>query len=216
MGGIFMEAVGAYLAFGSVWSIILTTLWIIILFYWVEKEFIVWSGINILLYILFLNFTIKNNIFDGVVSHPVRTLIFILVYIIIGFLWSFVKWWLFVNKKAIAYKEKRCAWLLSRKEDLGKRYSDAGGPPEITLDTNVPYNMQDDWLRHYGYGNREIPKAIQHKKTISHWVLYWPISAIWSLIDDFVGKVLRIIIVRFRIIYEAITKNAFRGIEEIK
>jgi len=210
-----MEALATFFAFGSLWFFILTAFWVVVLFIWVEKEYILGSGINILLYLLFLNFIVKKNVFESIVSHPVRTLLFILGYIAIGFVWSIIKWWLLVNKKAIAYKEQRYTWLISRKKDMGKRYSDAGGLPEITLETKVPLSMCDDWLRHYGY-NRDIPKAIQHKKTISHWVLYWPISALWSLIDDFVGKVIRIIIVRFRIIYEAITKNAFKGIEEIR
>jgi hypothetical protein len=149
------------------------------------------------------------------VSHPVKTLLFILGYIAIGFIWSIIKWWLFVNKKASVYKEKRYTWLISRKEDMGKRYSDAGGLPEITLETKVPEKMLEDWSRYYGY-EKNIPKAIQHKKTISHWVIYWPISALWALLDDFVGKVVRTIVIKFRIIYEGITKSAFKNIEEIK
>lgn len=215
MGGIFMEALATFFAIGSMWYFILTTFWVITLFIWVEKEFVVWSGINIILYLLFLNFILKKNVFEYIASHPVKTLIFIFIYLIIGFLWSFVKWWLFVNKKAIAYKEKRCAWLLSLKESSDRKKISIDGLTEITLETTVPDNLIEDWHRNYGY-EKNIPKAIQHKKTISHWVLYWPISALWSLIDDFVGKVVRVIVVKFRIIYEAITKNAFRGIEEIK
>jgi hypothetical protein len=216
MRGIFMEAMGTYFAFGSLWFFILTAFWVVILFIWVEKEFIVRSGIIIILYILFLNLTVKNNIFGSIASHPVRTLIIVIGYFLIGFIWSFVKWWLLVNKKAIAYKEKRYTWLLSQKNYKKEKGTSIEGLLELTLETKVPWSMVDDWLRHYGYDNREIPKAIQHKKTISHWVLYWPISALWTIIDDFVGKVIRIIIVKFRVIYEAITKNAFKNIEEIK
>jgi hypothetical protein len=210
-----MEALSTFFAFGSLWFFILTAFWVVILFIWVEKEYIIWSGIITILYILFLNLTVNNSILDTIVSHPVRALIIIIEYFLLGFIWFFVKWWLFVTKKAIAYKEKRYTWLLSQKEYKKERGISIEGLQELTLETKVPLSMNDDWLRHYGY-NRDIPKAIQHKRTISHWVLYWPISALWSLIDDFVGKVIRIIVVRIRALYEAITRNAFKNIEEIK
>lgn len=101
------------------------------------------------------------------------------------------------------------------KGDTGEEGISLEGIGEVTLETQVPEKLMNDWFSVVGYGFSK-PKAVEHKKTISHWIIYWPVSALWSLLDDFIGKVVRIIIVKFRFIYEIITKNAFKNIEEIK
>src|SRR4030042_506496 len=207
--GVFVEALATVFALGSVWYFLLTAGWVVLLFYWVEKEFIFWSGFNIVLYILFLQFIIHRNVFGGFFDHPTRTLIILLWYIVIGFIWSFVKWWLFVNKKALAYKMKRMDWLQSQQKSRSTK-SNMGIPglENITLETAVPASLVDEWKHFSGFGYNPRPKALEHKKLISHWVVYWPISALWSLLDDFVGKMMRMIIVKIRFIYDGITKNA--------
>jgi hypothetical protein len=194
---------------------LLSGLWIVLLFYWVEHENIILSGLNIILYILFLNFIAKMSIMDSFLEHPGRSFIVALGYLSAGFAWSFVKWWLFVNRQAIGYKEKRYEWLMQQKNTRERRGVSLEGIGEVTLETMVPENLKNDWLSKIGYGYAR-PKAVEHKKTISHWIIYWPVSALWSLLDDFIGKVVRVIVVKFRFIYEKITMNAFKNIEDIK
>lgn len=212
-----MEALALFFAFGGAWYFLFSGLWLILLFYWVEHDHMILSGLNIVLYILFLNFIVKKSVIDSFLENPGRSFLIVLGYIILGFVWSFIKWWLFVNRKAIQYKEKRCAWLIDRKKSYLGRMSGKSivDIKEITLETKVPEDLMEDW-KSSTYSVGFIPKAVEHKMTISHWVLYWPVSALWSLLDDFIGKVIRVIVVKFRYIYEMITKNAFKNIEEIK
>jgi len=209
-----MEALAIFFAFGGVWYFLFSGLWLILLFYWVEHEHIVLSGLNVALYVLFLNYIVKKSVIDSFIEHPGRSFFIVLGYLIAGFIWSFVKWWLFVNKKAIEYKEKRYEWLQEQKAYRERRGVSLEGIGEVTLETMVPDNWKNDWLSKIGFGYGR-PKAVKHKRTISHWILYWPVSALWSLLDDFIGKVIRIIVVKFRYIYEMITKNAFKNIEEV-
>ena len=212
-----MEALSAIFAIGTVWFILFTIVWGIILFYWVEKEFIVWSGFNVVIYLLFLECIVHQNVFGGILHHPIRTLLFAIGYLLIGFFWSFIKWWVFVNKEALSYKEKRYEWLVRQKESRGNRLANQYGLDNLTLESPVPDYLMDDWKRCVGQGctRQEIPRAIKHKKTISHWVIYWPVSALWSALDDFMGKLVRIIIVKIRAIYDKMTAGAFKNTEEL-
>lgn len=209
-----MEWMTAIFAFGSIWFFLFSGLWVVLLFYWVEKQHIILSGLNIILYILFLNFIVKKDVISSFIDHPGRSLIIILVYILAGFIWSFIKWWLFVNNLAINYKEKRCEWLKKQKSIREKRNISFEGLDSIDPETPVPERLREDWLHSVGI-LYEKPKVNGYKISISHWVLYWPVSAIWSLLDDFVSKVIQVIVVKIRVVYEKITNNAFKNIEEI-
>jgi hypothetical protein len=206
-----MEALASFFAFGSVMYFLLTAGWVILLFYWVEQEFIFLSGFNVLLYMLFLEFIIKKGIFNDIAEQPIRFLLIMILYLICGFVWSLAKWWLFVNKEALQYKEKRYQWLIKQAE-IRKGRVLVGGLDNITMETQVPHTLMEEWQRNIGYGYKK-PKAVEHKKTISHWTLYWPISVLWSLLNDFVGKVMRVIIVKIRFIYDNITNKAFKNVE---
>ena len=210
-----MEWMTAIFAFGSIWFFLFSGLWVVLLFYWVEKQHVILSGLNIILYILFINFVVKKDIISSFVDHPGRSLLFILGYLFVGFIWSFIKWWLFVNKSAINYKEKRCEWLKKQKSMIEKRDISFEGLESITLETPVPERFREDWLHSIGIIYVK-PKATEYKMSISHWVLYWPVSAIWALLDDFVSKVIQVIVFKIRFIYEKITNNAFRNIDEIE
>jgi len=194
----------------NIWLLLISFVWFCAIIFLVEKECIVWSGINIILLLLFFNYIIKINIFDifiNFLQYPGKFTLFIIGYLIIGFIWSFIKWWLYVNKLALKYKEKRYEWLLkkSKEKDLGS----------ITIDTKIPKEMIREWLSYAGYNVANRPSAIKNKKSISHWVIYWPLSILGSLLNDFIGKVIKIIIVKFRAFYEIITKNAYKNVEEI-
>jgi hypothetical protein len=209
-----MEVLSTFFALGTAWYFVLTFAWVILLFYWVAKEFIVLSGFNIFVYLLFIQFIVEKDIFKGFLEHPTRTLFFILGYIVIGFIWSFLKWWLFVNKEALAYKVKRSDWLVKQKEIRTSKGFRVEGLENITLETIVPTNLMEEWKCTGSSFRDPIPKAIKHKRTISLWILYWPISALWSLLDDFIGKVIRMLIVKIRFAYDGITKSAYKNTEE--
>lgn len=172
-------------ALGTVWFFIFTGIWIILLFYCVEKEFVFWSGFNIVLYFLFFQIIVRKDVFGWIAQNPTKSFLFLLGYILIGFIWSFIKWWLFVNKKALQYKIDRFNWLTRAKEHGNiQNLKD-----EITIDTPVPSYLLEEWRRH---SCLSVPKVIDHKKTISHWV-----------------------IVKIRFLYDNVTKNAFKGTEEL-
>lgn len=97
-----MEALFAALAFGSLWYFIFSIAWVILLIFLVEKDHFYLSGFNVLIYLLFLNFIVKKDILGAISQHPGRTVVIVLSYIIIGFVWSFIKWWLFFRMMKVS------------------------------------------------------------------------------------------------------------------
>lgn len=210
-----MEALIAFFALGTVWFYITSIIFLILLFYCVEHELLVRSGIIVFGYFLFLQFFTQVNIFGRIAEKPLLAVGIFSGYFIIGFIWSAVKWWLFVNRQAIDYKRKRLEFLESVKERLPHFTieSSTGYSEPLTLDTPVPEKLMDDWKRYIGCGYK-VPQVHTNKNKISTWVIYWPTPVIWSLLNDFIRKTIDVIIIKIRFIYDSITKGAFKNVKE--
>jgi hypothetical protein len=208
-----VEGLFAFFGIGT-WSFfIMSAVFTFFLFYCVEHEFSVRSGLVIIAYIGFLQLISKANIIDTVANNRIKFLIGILGYLVIGFIWSTIKWWLFVNKGALDYKKKRLSFLerCAQKEQLrGQHDNILSG---LSLDTEVPERLMEDWRREIGFGFK-FPKVSNNKDKIFIWVIYWPISFIWSLLNDFIKKTIDIIIIKIRFVYDRITKSAFNNVKE--
>jgi hypothetical protein len=129
-----------------------------------------------------------------IASHPWGTALWVGAYFVIGFIWSFAKWWIFVNSIAEKYRVKR-------EEFIGNytaQYQSA--VPSQSLAWNL------EVLR----SGIEKPTVAKYKSKITVWVMYWPLSVIWSLIDDFVKKAFRQIITSLQRFYQFISDKAFK------
>jgi len=171
---------------------VLTGLFVIYIFFTLDKEkSLVWPIFFLILYALFSQFLAKIDIFSFAVHHPVELLLYILGYFVVGFVWSFVKWWLYVNTIADKCKEKR------------KEF----------LESNKGQDDKEKWSYTCRLNSLNKPDLAQSKKKISLWIMYWPVSAIWSILDDFIKKLIRHLITKFQKIYQYISDRAFKGIE---
>lgn len=190
-------------AFGTIWFFILSTFFLVSLFYFVETEKIARSFLTVVFYIVFLQFVVKIDIFSSILQNPIKSILILLSYFFIGFIWSFVKWFMYVNKQALTIKLERIEFLKKHKDKHCLT---------ITLDTPIPQDLLETWR----YSKSFIRKPVVHenKAKISHWVIYWPVSVIWSLLNDFIRKTIDIIVIKIKFIYEKIASNAFQTIEK--
>lgn len=180
-----------------------TTFFVVSLFYFVETEKIARSFLTVAFYIVFLQFVVKIDIFSSILQNPIKSILFFLSYFLIGFIWSFIKWFMYVNKQALRIKLERVDFL--------KKYGDKHCLT-INLDTPIPDSLLNDWRHSKSYIRK--PVVHENKTKISHWVIYWPVSVIWSLLNDFIRKTVDIIIIKIKFIYEKITSNAFESIQQ--
>lgn len=227
-----MEHVLSAFALGSVLFFILTAGVLVALFWCVEKEKPVGSGIWLVLYLVFLQLIAGVNFVKATLHHPVIAGLWVLVYFVAGFFWSFAKWWVFVNKFAEKFREVRYNYLQERKRGEVRRGVRVGGDTSpdldnLTMQTNIPERLKSDWEAHLNgdggrsfreltgnsYGDGIVPTVRKHKGKISLWIIYWPISMVWALINDFVKKAIHIIVMKCHLLYGMITKGAFKNLD---
>jgi hypothetical protein len=197
---------------GTIWWWILTVGFFIWIMCTVEKESWFWSVVCVVAYILFFQFLGKTDLFGHLARNPIAVLGFILLYFAVGFMWSFLKWWLFVNTVAEKRREARKNFIEGYREPyssipLSDKQKYKGENPEAAS------RMKVDWETVVVRKRLEKPAVKNNKSKISLWVIYWPASLIWSLLDDLVHKIIKQLVIYFRKIYEAITNVAFKNVE---
>jgi hypothetical protein len=196
---IFMTEFLSLFIFGTFWFWTVSLIFLIIAVVFTEHESGIGALVTLTLYILYFQLLAKINFLGWLFEKPANFFIAIGSYLIIGLIWSCVKWWLLVSH--IAEKEKdRWADFL-KKNDL----------PENTK--TLPQRLFDDWSSSsFKYRKPEFSK---NKDKITLWVTYWPLSMVYSLLRDFIIKVIRRIVLHFQKIYEKIANNAFKDIDKI-
>jgi len=51
-----------------------------------------------------------------------------------------------------------------------------------------------------------------NKSKIAMWITYWPLSLLWSLIDDFIHKLIKEFVRRLQFLYDGIAKKVYAKI----
>lgn len=144
------------------------------------------------------------------------------VYLVVGVVWSFMKWFSTLRRVAdqvVESKERFIAFnkvkqnIVIPESFLEDSYED--GP-----DRRQEFASYVNWfsgIAAVGITKEEIienvrPKAAQNKASITGWIAFWPLSAVWTLIDDPVRRLIDYIFARFKNLYELMSKSVFKGI----
>ena len=189
---------------GSFWWYVISAgffIWAIVL---TEKESVAWALISLTLYLFFFSFLGGINVFSFLFFHPIRALLYVLGYFLIGVIWSFIKWWVKVNKAAQKYKDTWKAFkkdydTQSRVAKENKRYIE---------------EQKKNWDSHIiGKKDIEKPIASKCKEKISVWIIYWPFSLLWSFLHDFVKDVVEFFVLKFHQFYQKISDTAYKKVE---
>jgi hypothetical protein len=197
------------LALGSIWWYFVTGIIVIFLIIFIEKENLFACLINTVIYMIFLQWVSHINIIGWSIDHPFKLLLYILGYFVIGILWSFVKWWFRVSERVDNHiKEKTNIRVNYLKKRL---FTEA-----VTIDTAIPVNLKDDWIRHQSCCNYIPEKASEHKNLIATWITYWPFSLLWSLLHDFIKQVMKKIVTMLQGVYDGITHKIEKNLKEDK
>lgn len=121
-------------------------------------------------------------------------LIYAVLYVAMGALWSIFKWWMFVGDKARAYREKRAGWRGDYETYLQVN------PPPIPL----PF---EKWVQMYR--SRPLPSAADERHRIQFWIAWWPFSVLNTAVGDLLFRFFRAVYEWLSGIYNAITKRRF-------
>jgi len=121
--------------------------------------------------------------------NPLRTVVYFLVYTLLGVLWSFTKWSEVVDEAVEDYKRR-----LKKKEEFKEQY---------------PNNHNFD-----GPVDEKRPKLDEHKGLLFNWIFYWPFSFLWYIVHEPIERLFRGIIKHTRKVYEGITNRAYSKVQK--
>lgn len=177
-----------------------------LLMFCVDSERTFGAAVSIVLYLVFINVFGNANTLAWIKENSTLTIVGVVGYLFAGVFWSFGKWYFF--NKEISEKV-----LIAKRKLLG---------PAANEDTEIPEDRLSDWhfmhLATIHYKDRTIGKfpirALEHKERITNWMMYWPISAAWTLLDDFVRNLYKKIYSTLQARYEAITNKIFGKFHE--
>ncbi len=95
-----------------------------------------------------------------------HVLLYTALYVITGILWSFIKWYLYShNASNIAYQRNQ--WL---------KYSKSPATPALMLAS------MEEFIK--SSSNPLNPRYGQARWMVHHWIVYWPLSILGTLIGD--------------------------------
>ena len=158
------------------------------------------AGITVgaFLVLLYLGGSTIKQAFFWVVNNPTTLVEYIFAYAVLGIVWSLVKWvfhlWR-IRDRLIDYRQKE------------------------NIKSGVSLN--EDQRKAFFFYARDImgktadslpPRARENKARITSWMIYWPISMPWTLVNEPVKRFFTFAYYRLAGILEGISTRMFRGL----
>lgn len=224
----FIGGLIAAFAFGTVWFYIACVVTFFGIMALAENEHEIFAIFVLAAFIFLMEQSGAFNIF----ADPIALIKWSVLYFVIGVVWSFAKWWSFVTKKAEEFVDSRMHFLTHLPSLVSRRHVDVPSDIDIhnivdaeTVDekTKVPAELKEvffDYLRNNGvitYDQKERkdikPSALENKSKITTWIIWWPTSALWTIVSDPMVRIANWIFSRLKGTYQLISNKAFAKFE---
>lgn len=207
-----------FLLFGlefSIWFLIIGSILLIAHIVTVELEQYIFSGVLLVSFCIIAFFAQENlrPIFRSIVENPIVLPVSFGCYLVIGFVWSFVKWISFLYR----FKEYRDELIETFKQEKIKTAEKEdsirkGFASDIAL--GRADNSKDElifFLRKNSYKKTndlsKPPSFREYKSNIVAWVILWVPSLIGTLLNDFVRKLVAWIANRMSAFYQKLSQK---------
>ena len=156
--------------------------------------------------VLALWFLANINVFLLAVLNPMVTLAVVAGYLALGSLWSVIRWYIHVTNEVDRYQNTVlpritadfATWV--KNNDMDKRWSEADRKAEFAK---------------YAKGQFKLPNPAKSKDLILLWMIYWPMSAIWTLVNEPVVRFFKYVYSKLTNTYQRIVRSAFGRFEEL-
>ena len=204
--------VGAFFVIGSFWFVLVGLAVFSWLVFLTEKESN-WLASFVLLGFVWIVTSVNGF---SIVAEPVTTLKWAGVYLALGVVWSFVKWFIFLFGKRDELKKY--------KEEYIKRFA-----PALQADGTFSPEDVDDFVKFLNDQGQYTPKKSQMSRTrlqgpqdliplvsdnvkdLTRWVAWWPFSIAWTLLNDFLHKLVRGVVRVCEGAYNSLSRSMFSG-----
>lgn len=195
----------ALLEYGTIWFWFATIIPFLLLILFVENERAVGAIVTtIFTFALFVAFGNKG-IIPWISENPFTILQYAGGYIAVGIIWGFVKWFFYVLRTRDQYEKFRKNWISENGDIDGGSYIDKNDSRSKAHTTTRREQFQKEAHR----VGVLPPKADYNKGRIIFWMTYWPASAVWTIINDPITRMWKVIYQRIGSIFEHMSSSMF-------
>lgn len=174
-----------------------------------EKEFEGWATTVFSLTIALFLWNFKTEIWTFLSTNPVASISFAVSYVVIGIVWSFIKWRTHLKDIFDRFKEVKKEFLSTHKtvDETNK---------EDFFHAVVATGIKDNRGRSVDYGRtttmesfveKITPIASKKKSVITSWISYWPVSLIATLLNNPFRKFFEMVYSNISGFYDKITNS---------
>lgn len=215
---------------GGIWSFMFVGFLFVVLLALTENEHDFWAVFVLILF----GWGVVNFNQDMTFPSIGEMLTYVAYYFVAGASWSVGKWYFFVKEKAVAFGELKVQFF-KRLNEIFDANDSGDEHVVVSPTTKIPEKFQDSFKQHVdqngsrgfnhitkyhfendfkGYLNQFIPSAISNKSKLVRWIMWWPLSATWTIINDPIRKLANYIFGRLQGVYTRISNAAFAGMIE--
>ena len=123
------------------------------------------------------------------VNNPWALLTIVAAYFAGSGVWGLVKWYFFTSEKLHEYQDRFELWLsIEGLQNARLLDSTKDAWKKFLLDGKYPEYVRGN------YSNKTLvikPAAWEHKQRILGWMVFWPCSLIWTMLDDVVVRIVK-------------------------
>jgi len=184
------------------WACIIGAIAFIVLLFLVELDRFGFATLLMIATIVAAQYFHIADILGWVSKNYAWTLVYVIVYLILGIGWSIGKWVLFLRK----FNRKRLE-AVSAVQSTAKQEDP---PTQSVKDISVH-------LKHEMYKGTYLsqrPKASDYKGTIIAWMIWWPISMISTFLNDPVRELFNIVYDQLSGLYQTLADKIVSDIEK--
>lgn len=201
-----------------------------------ENEEIGWSHTVFILMMAYLCYNFNIG-FKDLIHNPLPLIKWIGLYLIGGIAWSFGKWFFFLKSQLLEFNQHKD----NRLKELKDNYLIKNNPDNsseilkelINQNLSLKYNYDSIRVKQGSIiktltivGNNknrstenfeihsysiENPQANNHKALITTWITHWPVSLVWTLINDPIKKLINHIFESIKSVFQKISDKVFES-----
>ncbi len=201
-----LATVGGLFLFGTLWFWIVSSVifgWLIFL---TEGEESHTFGAGLVLVGFVWIMSSVNDI--SVIANPLLWLKWVTVYLVVGIVWSVIKWFSFLHKQKDKLNKLKEFYIKRNDLELiAKRISDSDWLGFVKY-------LSDSCYAPNGYDKIEkrsdvIPTVRGRFSDLTRWIVWWPMSAFWTILNDPLRRIAEALVRTLKGVYTNIANSVF-------
>jgi hypothetical protein len=191
------------LAVGAFWFWVTFACLMVLMIAAVEYDKPGLATLSIIVFFVLLGWLGNINILNAIRERPLLSLGCLAGYFAAGTMWSICKWWFYVRKLRDKFDEYKRDFLARNNRADAK---------------TIPDDLRILWLNEVDYNyslapSKSKPIVAHNKSRIMTWMVYWPWSLVWTMVNDPIKRLFKEIYRVIQGFMQKISDRAFADVE---